>query len=123
MLATIEQFARPDGEVGTVRDDGEHYRRDRRKHPPFRPIGATKINFSYWCFASACRWKGARMNRRGFLTGVLGVAGLAVTGTDQPRAAAELAGGASAPAIRVRVPDFRPSVNALHFANVFPHAP
>ena len=63
------------------------------------------------------------MNRRGFLTGALGVAGLMVTGTDRPLSWAEPAGATSAHAVRVRVPGFRPSVNALHFPNVFPHAP
>src|SRR5262245_55559321 len=63
------------------------------------------------------------MNRRGFLTGALGLAGLMVTGTDRPGAAAELAGGTPSQAIRVRVPGFRPSVAALHFPNEFPHAP
>ena len=63
------------------------------------------------------------MNRRGFLTGALGLAGLAITGTDHPGAVAEPAGGTPAQAMRVRVPGFRPSVTALHFANEFPHAP
>jgi hypothetical protein len=63
------------------------------------------------------------MNRRGFLTGALGLAGLMVAGTDQLPAAAEPFSGRPAHAARVRVPGFRPSVNGLHFANEFPHAP
>lgn len=61
------------------------------------------------------------MNRRGFLTGALGLAGLMVTGSVGEQASA--AAATSVRAARVRVPNFRPSVNGLHFANEFPHAP
>ena len=62
------------------------------------------------------------MNRRGFLAGAMGLAGLMVTGTEHPRVSA-LAASALPRATKVRVPGFRPSVNSLHFANEFPHAP
>jgi hypothetical protein len=64
------------------------------------------------------------MNRRGFLSGALGLTALMVTGVGQnPRAAAQLTGGSPAGGARVRVPGFRPSTRGLRFANEFPHAP
>ncbi|MGH8882028.1 MAG: hypothetical protein ACRD0P_32565, partial [Stackebrandtia sp.] len=60
------------------------------------------------------------MNRRGFLAGALGLAGLMVTGSIGdylPRA-----GATPVRASRVRVPRFRPSITGLHFVNEFPHA-
>lgn len=61
------------------------------------------------------------MNRRGFLTGSMGLAALMV-----PGAASEHAMASPAPApnvARVRVPGFRPSTTGLHFPNKFQHAP
>lgn len=61
------------------------------------------------------------MNRRGFLTGALGLAAVMVPGaTDTaPMASAQ----PRVKAARVRVPGFRPSTRGLHFPNEFPHAP
>lgn len=56
------------------------------------------------------------MNRRGFLTGALSLAGVTLAG---PSAA--LSGTRTR--TTVRVPSFLPSANGLHFPNEFPHLP
>jgi hypothetical protein len=61
------------------------------------------------------------VNRRGFLTGSMGLAALMVPGALGESAVAS-AGPAPA-AARVRVPGFRPSTAGLHFPNRFQHAP